>query len=125
MTDEIKQTLEWIGVIDSSNIANLRENFTTFDDISQLTASDKSDLVDNFRHSTITAGNYAMPLTIHKRLKFTIDWLLDFEWVNRTLTLVGLDQDRFRSALKNAGKLAAISKLTALLLQFDNSIFDY
>ena len=34
MTDEIEQTLEWIGVTDSTNIANIRENFTTFDELS-------------------------------------------------------------------------------------------
>ena len=46
MTDEIDKTLEWIGVIDSTDIANIRENFTTFDELSHLTASDKSNLVD-------------------------------------------------------------------------------
>ena len=51
-----------------------------------------------------------MPLTVQKRLKFTIDWLLDFERVNRAPTLVGLDQDSFLSALKKAGKRAAIIK---------------
>ena len=56
------------------------------------------------------AGKYAMPLTTQKRLKFTIDWLLDFERVNRVPTLVRLDQDSFRSALKEAGKHAAIIK---------------
>ena len=34
MTDDIKQTLEWIGVKDSTDIANIHENFTTFDVIS-------------------------------------------------------------------------------------------
>ena len=105
MTDDIEQTLEWIGVRDSTDIANIRENFTT-----QLTANNKSDLVDNFRHRTFTAGKYDMPLTIQKRLKLTIDWLLYFERVNRFLTLVGLDQDRFRSALNEAGERAAIIK---------------
>ena len=90
---------------DSTDIANIRENFTT-----QLTANNKSDLVDNFRHRTFTAGKYDMPLTIQKRLKLTIDWLLYFERVNRFLTLVGLDQDRFRSALNEAGERAAIIK---------------
>ena len=103
MTDDIKQTLELIGVKDSTDFANIRENFTTFDELSQLTDSDISDLVDDFRRRTVTSGKYAMPLTIHKRLKFTIDWLLDFEKVNRVPTLVGLDQDSFRSALKVAG----------------------
>ena len=56
------------------------------------------------------AGKYSIPLTIQKRLKFTIDWLLEFERVNRAPTLVGLDQDFFRSALKKAGKCAAIIK---------------
>ena len=51
-----------------------------------------------------------MPLTIQKRLKFTINWLLDFEQVNRVPTLVGIDQDSFRSTLKEAGKRAAIIK---------------
>ena len=51
-----------------------------------------------------------MQLTIQNRLNFTIDWLLDFERVNRVPTLVGLDQDSFRSALKEAGKRAAIIK---------------
>ena len=110
MTDDIKQTLEWIGVKDSTYIANIRENFTTFDELSQLTASDISDLVNDFRRRTLTAGKYAKPLTIQKHLKFTINWILDFEWVNRVPTLVGLDQDSFRSALKEAGKRAAIIK---------------
>ena len=44
MTDHIEQTLEWIGVKDSMDIANIRENFTTFDELSQLTASNISDL---------------------------------------------------------------------------------
>ena len=88
MTDDIEQTLEWIGVKYSTDIANIYENFTTFDDLSHLTASDISDLVDEFRRRTLTAGKYAMPLTIQKRLKFTIDWLLDFERVNRVPTLV-------------------------------------
>ena len=110
MTDEIRQTLEWIGVTDSTHIANIRENFTTFDEISQLTASDVSDLVDDFRHRTFTAVKYAMPLTNQNRLKFTIYLLLDFERVNRVPTLVGFDQDSFRSALKKAGKRASIIK---------------
>ena len=110
MTDDIEQTLEWIGVKDSTDIANIRENFTTFDELSQLTASNISDLVDDFRRINLTAGKYAMPLTIQKRLKFTIDWLLDFERVNRVPTLVGLDQDSFRSTLKYAGECAAIIK---------------
>ena len=55
-------------------------------------------------------GKYAMPMTIQKRLKFTIDWLLDFEWANRVPTLVGLDQDSFRYALKKAGERAAVIK---------------
>ena len=110
MTDEIEQTLEWIAVTDPTNIANVHENFTTFDELSQLTASNIRDLVDDFRRRTLTAGKYAMPLTIQKRLKFTIDWLLDFERVNRALTLVGLDQDSFCSALKKAGGCAAIIK---------------
>ena len=84
----------------STDIANICENFTTSDDLSQITASDISDLGDDFRGRTITAGNYAMSLTIQKRLKFTIDWLLDFVRVNRVPILVGLDQNRFRSALK-------------------------
>ena len=91
MTDENEQTLEWIGVTDSMNIANIHENFTTFDEISQLTASDISDLMDDFRRRTLTSDKYAMSLTIQKRLKFAIDWLLDFERVNRAPTLVGLD----------------------------------
>ena len=110
MTDEIEQILEWIGVTDSTNIANIRENFTTFDELSQLTARDISNLVDDLRRRTLTAGKYAMPLRIQKRLKFTIDWPLDFERVNRTLTLVGLDKDSFYSALKKAGKCASIIK---------------
>ena len=110
MTDYIEQTLEWIGVKDSTDIANIRENFTTFGELSQLTASYKSDLLDDFRCRTLMDRNYAMPLTIQKRLKFTIDRLLDFERDNRVPTLVGLDQDSFRSALKEAGKHAAIIK---------------
>ena len=51
-----------------------------------------------------------MPLTIQKRLKFTIDWMLDFERFNRVQTLVGLDQNRFRSAHKESGERAAIIK---------------
>ena len=110
MTDEIEQTLDWIGVIDSTNIVNMRENFTTFDELSQLTTSNIIDLVDDFRRRTIAAGKYAIPLTIQKRLKFAINWLLDFERVNRAPTSVGLDQDSFRSALKKAGERAAIIK---------------
>ena len=64
---------------DSTNIANIREKFTTFDELSQLTASNIRDLVDDFRRRTLTAGKYAMPLTIQKRLKFTIYWILEFE----------------------------------------------
>ena len=103
MTDDIEQNLEWIGVRDSTDITNIQENFTTFDELSQLTDSDIRDLVENFRRRTLTDGKYAIPLTIQKRLQFTIDWLLDFERVNRFPTLVGLDQDSFRSALKVAG----------------------
>ena len=88
MTDDIEQTLECIGVQGSTDIANVRENFTTFDELSQLTVSNISDLMDDFRRRTLTAGKYAMPLTIQKRLKFNIDWLLDFERVNRVPTLV-------------------------------------
>ena len=99
-----------MGVRDSTDIANIRENFTTFVDLSQLTSSDISDLVDDFRRRTFPDGNYAMPLTIYKRLKFTIDWMLDFERVNRVPTLVRLDQDSFRSTLKEAGERAAIIK---------------
>ena len=106
MTDYIDQTLEWIGVKNTMYIANIRENFTTFDEISQLTASNIGDLVGDFRRKTLTDGKYAMPLTIQKRLKFTIDWLLDFERVNRFPTLVGLDQDSFCSELKEADKRA-------------------
>ena len=95
---------------DSTDIANICENFTTFNVLSQLTSSDISDLVDDFRRRTLTAGKYAMPLKIQKRLKFTIDWLLDFERVNRVPTLVRLDQDIFHSALKKAGERAAIIK---------------
>ena len=64
---------------DPTNIANIRENFTTFDELSQLTSSDIRNLVDDLIRRTLTAGKYSMPLTIQKRLKFTIDWLLDFE----------------------------------------------
>ena len=110
MTDEIEQTLEWIAVKDSTDIANIHENFTTFDELSQLTDSDIRDLVENFRRRTLTDGKYAIPLTIQKRLQFTIDWLLDFERVNRFPTLVGLDQDSFRSALKEAGERGTIIK---------------
>ena len=92
------------------NISNICDNFTTFYEISQLTARNISDLVDDFRRRTLMAGKYAMPLTIQKRLKFAIDWLLDFERVNRAPTLVRIDQDSFRSALKNSGKRAAIIK---------------
>ena len=99
-----------IGVTDSTNIANIRENFTTFDKFSQLTSTNISDLVDDFRRRTLMDGKYAIPLTIQKRLKFTIDWLLDFERVNRAPTLVGLDHDSFCSALKKSGKPAAIIK---------------
>ena len=110
MTDEIEKTLEWIGVTDPTNIANIRENFTTFDELSQLTASNISDLVDDFRRRTLTAGKYAMPLTIQKCFKFIIYWLLDFERVNRAPTLVGLDQHSLRSSLKKLGKRTAIIK---------------
>ena len=110
MTDDIEQTLEWIEVKDSSDIENIHENFTTFDELSQLTANDMSDWVDDFRHRTLTSGKYAMPLTIQKRLDLTIDWLLDFERVNRVPKLVGLDQDSFRSALKEACERGAIIK---------------
>ena len=91
-----------------TNVVNIRENFTTFDEISQLTAKDKSDVVDDFRRRTITAGKYAMPLTIQNCLKFKINLLSDFERVNRAPTLVGHDQDSFRSALKKLGEHAAI-----------------
>ena len=110
MTDRINQTLEWIGATDSMNIAKIRENFATFDELSKLTASNIRGFVDDFKQRTITDGKYALPLTIQKRLKFTIDWLFDFERVNRAPTLVGLDQDSFRSALKKAGKCVAIIK---------------
>ena len=95
---------------DSTDIANIRENFTTFYELSHLPARNISDLVDDFRRRTLTVGKYAMPLTIQKRLKFTIDWLLDFEKINRFPTLVVLDQDSFRSALKEVGEHAAIIK---------------
>ena len=85
------------------NIASIRENFTTFDELSQITASNKGNFVDDFRRRNITAGKYDMPFMIKKCLEFTIDWLLDFERVNRAPTLVGIDQDSFRSALKKAG----------------------
>ena len=91
MTDDIKQTLEWIGMKDSTYIANIRENFTNFNDISQLADSNISNLVDDFKPRTLTTFKYAMPLTIQKRLKFTIDWLLEFEQVNIIPTLVGLE----------------------------------
>ena len=110
MTDEIEQILEWIGVTYPTTIANLLENFTTSDDPSQLIASNICDLVDYFRCRTLTDGKYAMTLTIQKGFKFTIDWLLYFERVNRSATLVVLDQDSFRSELKKAGKRAAIIK---------------
>ena len=64
MTDDIKQTLELIGVKSSTDIANIRENFNTFDELSQLTDSDICDLVDDFRRITITAGKYVMLLII-------------------------------------------------------------
>ena len=51
-----------------------------------------------------------MTLKIQKRLKFTINLLLDFERFNRALKLVGLDQYIFRSALKKAGEHVAIIK---------------
>ena len=110
MTDEIEQTLQGIWVKYSTDISNIRENFTTFDELSQLTVRDISDLVDDFRRRTLTAGKYTMSLTIQKRLKFTIDWLLDFERVKWVPTLVGLDQDSFRSALMEAGERANIIK---------------
>ena len=110
MTDDIEQTLELIGVKDSTDIANIRENFTTFDEISQLTDSNISDFVDDFRRRTLLISKYAMQLTTQKRLKFTIDWMLDFERFNRVPTLVRLDQDSFRSALKKAGERASIMK---------------
>ena len=110
MTGDIEQTLEWIGVTDSTDITNIRDNFTTFDELSQLADGNISDLVDGFRRRTLAAGNYVMPLTIQKRLKFTIDWLLDFKRVNRVPTLVGLDQDSFRSSLKKVGERADIIK---------------
>ena len=53
---------------------------------------------------------YVMLLTVQKRLKFKIDWLLDLEQVNRVLTLVRLDQDSFRSALNKIYERAAIIK---------------
>ena len=95
---------------DSTDTANIRDNFTTFDELSQLNASDISDLVDDFRRRTLMAGKNAMSLTIQKRLKITINLLLDFERVNRFPTLVRLDQDSFCSALKNSVKHAAIIK---------------
>ena len=110
MTDEIEQTIESIGVKNSTDITNIHENFTTFDEISQITARYISDLVDDFRRRTLTAGKYAMPLTIQKRLKFAINWLLDFEQVNRVPTLFGIDEDSFHSALNKAVKRAAIIK---------------
>ena len=79
MTDNIEQTLEWIGVKDSTDIANIRENFTNFDELVQLTAGKIIDLVDDYRRRNLTAGKYFIPLTIQKRLKFTINLLLDFE----------------------------------------------
>ena len=64
---------------DSTDIANIHENFTTFDELSQLSASDISDLVDYFKPRTLVSGKYFMPLKIQKGLKFTIDWFLVFE----------------------------------------------
>ena len=64
MNDDIDQTLKWIGVKYSTDIANKCENFTTFNELSQISASDISDLVDDFRRRTLTSGKYAMPLTI-------------------------------------------------------------
>ena len=95
---------------DSLDIANIHGNFTTSDELSHLTARNISDLVDDFRRRTLTSGKYAMPLKIQKHVKFTINWLLDFEQVNRVPTLVGLDQDSFRSALKEAGECAVTIK---------------
>ena len=110
MTDDINQTLDWIGVKDSMDIPNIRENFTTSDELSHITARNISYLADDLGRKTLTDGKYYMPLTIQKRLKFTIYWLLDFERVNRVPTLVGLDQDSFRSALKEVGKRGTIIK---------------
>ena len=87
----------------STDIPNIRDNFTTFDELSQRTSSDISDLLDDFRRRTLTTSKYAMQLIIQKRLKFTINWLLDFEPVNRVQTFVVLDQDSFCSALKQVG----------------------
>ena len=64
MTDEIKQTIEWIGVTESTNISNIRENFTTFDEHSQFSASNIRDLVDASRCRTPMSVKYGMPLTI-------------------------------------------------------------
>ena len=64
MTDDIEQTLESIGVKDSTNIANIRENFTTFDELSQLPARNIRDLVDDFKRRTILAGKYVTSLKI-------------------------------------------------------------
>ena len=75
MTNGIEKTLEWIGVKESMDISNKHENFTTFDELSQIAASNISNLLDDFRRRTLTDGKYAMPMKIQKRSKLTINWL--------------------------------------------------
>ena len=52
------------------------ENYKDLVKVKRLN-DEKLQHIYDFRRRTLTAGKYAMPLTIQRCLKFTIDWLLD------------------------------------------------
>ena len=110
-TDSIAQILHWVGFREEAqHITIMDDAFDSFNDIRVLSTKDISKMADSFGNRTIAHGRMIFGTKRTKRLTAIVHWTQDFYRISEDPTIVGLNENVFKSQLDIALSRAEIRR---------------
>ena len=107
----IQQILHWIGFRNGAIRENLRnDSLGSFEELQSLTEKDVQSISTDWAGRTANHGRFYMGSRRLKYLQSLIHWVQDFRRVSKTPTIVGLNENTFKSQLSRALDRAIIRK---------------
>ena len=109
--ETINQSLYWIGFEVMAHRTNLiNESIGLLDDVQSLNQKDVLSFSTDWSGRTNANGRFNIGSRRSKLLQAFVHWVQDFHRVSGTVTIVGLDQNTFKSCLRRALARADIRK---------------
>lgn len=110
-TNSIAQILHWIGFrIVAQHELLMNDAFDSFNDIRVLSTKDITKMADSFGNRTVLNGRVIFGTKRTKRLTAVVHWTQDFYRISEQPTIIGLNENVFKSQLDIALSRAEIRK---------------